>query len=94
MVAVAQLVRALDCGSRGRGFESPQPPSTNPHESRFHVGFLFGLVFNIYLQSFTVVVLSLIDYLNRDQAPPFSCSFENGRRAVEAGWLAPIRGHS
>ena len=26
MVVVAQLVRALDCGSRGRGFESPQPP--------------------------------------------------------------------
>ena len=26
MVAVAQLVRALDCGSSGRGFESPQPP--------------------------------------------------------------------
>ena len=26
MVVVAQLVRALDCGSRGRGFKSPQPP--------------------------------------------------------------------
>ncbi len=26
MVVVAQLVRALDCGSKGRGFESPQPP--------------------------------------------------------------------
>ena len=25
-VAVAQLVRAPDCGSGGRGFESPQPP--------------------------------------------------------------------
>ena len=25
-VAVAQLVRALDCGSKSRGFESPQPP--------------------------------------------------------------------
>jgi hypothetical protein len=25
-VAVAQLVRALDCGSKGRGFKSPQPP--------------------------------------------------------------------
>ena len=28
MVAVAQLVRALDCGSSGRGFESPQPPQS------------------------------------------------------------------
>ena len=27
MVGVAQLVRALDCDSRGRGFESPHPPS-------------------------------------------------------------------
>ena len=26
MVGVAQLVRALDCGSRGRGFESHHPP--------------------------------------------------------------------
>lgn len=27
MVVVAQLVRASDCGSEGRGFETPQPPS-------------------------------------------------------------------
>ena len=26
MVGIAQLVRALDCGSRGRGFESHYPP--------------------------------------------------------------------
>ena len=26
MVVVAQLVRALDCGSGGRGFESHHPP--------------------------------------------------------------------
>lgn len=26
MVGVAQLVRALDCGSSGRGFKSPRPP--------------------------------------------------------------------
>ena len=26
MVVVAQLVRASDCDSEGRGFESPQPP--------------------------------------------------------------------
>lgn len=29
MVDVAQLVRALDCGSRGRGFESHLPPKQN-----------------------------------------------------------------
>ena len=26
MVVVAQLVRALDCGSKGRGFEPHHPP--------------------------------------------------------------------
>ena len=26
MAGVAQLVRALDCGSRGRGFNSPHSP--------------------------------------------------------------------
>ena len=26
VVGIAQLVRALDCGSRGRGFESHYPP--------------------------------------------------------------------
>ena len=35
MVGVAQLVRALDCGSRGRGFESPNPPQ--------FCGYLFSL---------------------------------------------------
>ena len=30
MVVVAQLVRALDCGSRGRRFETGLPPSINP----------------------------------------------------------------
>ena len=29
MVAVAQLVRAPDCGSGGRGFETHQPPKTS-----------------------------------------------------------------
>ncbi len=29
-VDVAQLVRALDCGSRGRGFESHLPPPSHP----------------------------------------------------------------
>ena len=28
MVVVAQLVRASDCGSEGREFESPQSPNT------------------------------------------------------------------
>ena len=32
MVVVAQLVRALDCGSRGRRFETGLPPSKTPRE--------------------------------------------------------------
>ena len=38
MVDVAQLVRALDCGSRGRGFESHLPPET---KNRFLKRFRF-----------------------------------------------------
>ena len=43
MVVVAQLVRALDCGSRGRRFETGLPPIKNPREIEgfFVVVFLF-----------------------------------------------------
>ncbi len=34
MVVVAQLVRALDCGSRGRRFETGLPPFKNPSINR------------------------------------------------------------
>ena len=34
MVVVAQLVRALDCGSRGRRFETGLPPFKNPSRNR------------------------------------------------------------
>ena len=37
MVVVAQLVRALDCGSRGRRFETGLPPLKSLENSR---GFL------------------------------------------------------
>ena len=39
MVDIAQLVRALDCGSRGRGFESLYPPQKTPMEGRTRRGF-------------------------------------------------------
>ncbi len=39
MVVVAQLVRALDCGSRGRRFEPDLPPKRNPLLDSF---FLFS----------------------------------------------------
>jgi hypothetical protein len=38
MVGVAQVVRALDCGSRGRGFKSHLPPKLKnrfPKENGF-----------------------------------------------------------
>ena len=40
MVDVAQLVRALDCGSRGRRFKSGLPPKS---KNRFlkEIGFIF-----------------------------------------------------
>ena len=34
MVVVAQLVRALDCGSRGRGFKSHHPPKITEASSK------------------------------------------------------------
>ena len=44
MVGIAQLVRAPDCGSGGRGFEFHYPP----HKIRFLNGFFY--IFNfIYL---------------------------------------------
>ena len=41
MVVVAQLVRALDCGSRGRGFKSHHPPKTTEASSKMTELFLF-----------------------------------------------------
>ena len=40
MVVVAQLVRALDCGSRGRRFETGLPP----HKKRVAYATLFLLL--------------------------------------------------
>ncbi len=39
MEAVAQLVRASDCGSEGRGFETHQPPSQIYNADDNHIGF-------------------------------------------------------
>ena len=43
MVVLAQLVRASDCGSEGRGFEPHTPPfyKTKPLISNAYQGFLF-----------------------------------------------------
>ena len=48
MVVVAQLVRALDCGAGGRGFESHHPPKKSLLISRF---FYFDLILEILLKN-------------------------------------------
>ena len=40
MVVVAQLVRAPDCGSGGRGFKSPHPPIIKGYSSMMNGLFL------------------------------------------------------
>lgn len=59
MEVVAQLVRALDCGSRGRGFEPHHPPSLK---------LLLAEVFFMY-QFFLVVIDKL--YFNFCGDAPF-----------------------
>ncbi len=41
-VAIAQLVRASDCGSEGRGFEPHWPPFTQPRVSPNQVSGVFN----------------------------------------------------
>ena len=41
MVDVVQLVRASDCGSECRRFESGLPPNKNPCKLSTYEGFLF-----------------------------------------------------
>ena len=48
MVTVVQLVRASDCGSECRGFESLQSPP--PKKRKFKMNFLF-----FYVQGFYVI---------------------------------------
>ena len=43
MVDVVQLVRASDCGSECRGFESHPPPSEKQAEILYEKGFRFSL---------------------------------------------------
>ncbi len=50
MVVVAQLVRALDCGSGGRGFESHHPPKKEFEKSTpFFIGYTLANFFLIGL---------------------------------------------
>ena len=55
MVVVAQLVRALDCGSRGRGFKSHLPPTKNEKPLKF----LKRLFIFIYAKEIILTIKSL-----------------------------------
>ena len=47
MVAVVQLVRASDCGSECRGFESHLPPFISLFEAT--IGCLFYFIFSFFI---------------------------------------------
>ena len=49
MVAVAQLVRALVCGSRGRGFKSPQLPTQIKRFSPCGKRFFYWVIYSSHL---------------------------------------------
>ncbi len=49
MVDVAQVVRALDCGSRGRGFESHPPPCIMDSGVKLPEFFLPRIILNNFL---------------------------------------------
>ena len=63
MEVVAQLVRAPDCGSGGRGFESRLPPLINPKkiQSIFRLDFFVLYMFDYKCRSdaFTFLPLSI-----------------------------------
>ena len=71
MVIVAQLVRALDCGSRGRGFESPLSPSkADSFLSAFFIPLIpllslryRGLTKRFYMQNRRIQTLNSVIFL-------------------------------
>ena len=71
MADVAQLVRALDCGSGGRGFETHRSPHRK--NLKYASGFFYGdntevlivdhlISFNVYIDGSTVFIWSLLVY--------------------------------
>ena len=51
MVTIVQLVRASDCGSECRGFESHLPPENfTPCEGNRKVAFFYFISFSFYLK--------------------------------------------
>jgi hypothetical protein len=55
MVVVAQLVRALDCGSRGRRFETGLPPNKTLREIE-GFSYFFNGYFQVYLSTIQLFI--------------------------------------
>ena len=76
MVDVVQLVRASDCGSECRRFESGLPPNKNPCKLSTYKGFLFSGVRHsgaeIRLNSGSVVILGGLSLVNSLHAYTFA----------------------
>lgn len=61
MVIIAQLVRASDCGSEGRGFESHWSPQGSLVLSLLHVlaaFYLISFVYNVFFEVAKTLVLA------------------------------------
>ena len=59
MVDVAQVVRALDCGSRGRGFESHPPPCIKNSGLEKDRGFFIYRYFLISEMKFVISLFTI-----------------------------------
>lgn len=60
MVVLAQLVRASDCGSEGRGFESHTPPKRKKPSHKVILRRLFAYLDVIYLQAETYLLVTAV----------------------------------
>ena len=67
MVAVAQLVRASDCGPEGRRFDPGQPPIKNTFllECVFYLYYYFKIYFWWYFTKFSMGFCTIVPIFRR-----------------------------
>ncbi len=70
MVVVAQLVRALDCGSRGRRFEPGLPPK-NKASQKWEAFFVSIILFDIPREKFFLNEVEGKPVFHPKKNPPF-----------------------
>ena len=74
MVDVAQLVRASDCDSEGRGFESPYPPLKKPSRNQFSARFfLLGHPPQVELQGTKAMSMIAKGNVRQNMAASLGC---------------------